>query len=573
MQKKLTQTLHNSLPIIVAGLGSKLGIRVTVSGKGAWTNGSEINIPAFELTSKEDKMAVLGFVSHEAAHIKFNSFQGIDTTELKKNNFLKSIWNIVEDLRIENEMLKWMIGTANWMNQVWINWVADGTVYPRTSKDTPDDIITQYLLHKCRVEYRASKQNDLQPMLDSAENAAIEVFGRKLLCEIEEILSKEIPTLTSSARSVEISKLLEEAIKNHEPENGSDDQPENTDSNSDTENETAEKQPSNSGDSNGDDDSNNQPSNFDDNGQGSRNEAIKSAIKETLESHTEYDPMAKFKTMVEEKSQHFDHSKYVPTEPILNLDIMSEFRDEALELLKSTKKTSSAISSKLQAIVEDEIRVKRKTKKSGSSLNGKVLHRLSVGDQRIFKNKKISIEIDTHVEMLLDVSASMQFFRIYDESTKSLLAISDSLSKINGVKIGASSFPNVINGSGITNLLSSHEPVKYLSNRLCQICASGDHTPSASAIMGALMKLQYSRSQNKVIIMITDGMCGKDQRKALKTNIALAEKSGIKVIGIALGPIAMKKELFSHFFKNSIFIQNIEDLKPELFKLSKSLLF
>lgn len=52
---KQNELLKNSLPLIAAGLGDKFGIRVTVSGNQAWTDAKTINIPDFNISSKEEK--------------------------------------------------------------------------------------------------------------------------------------------------------------------------------------------------------------------------------------------------------------------------------------------------------------------------------------------------------------------------------------------------------------------------------------------------------------------------------------------------------------------------------------
>ncbi|WP_305831153.1 hypothetical protein [Photobacterium leiognathi] len=91
------------------------------------TVGHYIQIPEFDITSKAQKDAVLGYMAHEAAHIKFNSFKGINTNNFNGKPVLHSLWNIIEDLRIENAMIDSMIGTRKWMDQIWINRKADGT--------------------------------------------------------------------------------------------------------------------------------------------------------------------------------------------------------------------------------------------------------------------------------------------------------------------------------------------------------------------------------------------------------------------------------------------------------------
>ncbi|MEZ9922281.1 hypothetical protein AB4342_19410, partial [Vibrio breoganii] len=85
-----------------------------VNGDQAWTDGQTICVPNFNVSSKEEKDAVLGFISHEAAHIKFNSFRGISRSQMLGNPLRKAMHNIFEDLRIEKAMIDYMIGSRKW---------------------------------------------------------------------------------------------------------------------------------------------------------------------------------------------------------------------------------------------------------------------------------------------------------------------------------------------------------------------------------------------------------------------------------------------------------------------------
>ena len=212
---KQTQLLQNSLPLIAAGLGDKLGVRVTVSGNQAYTDGQSINIPDFQISSKEEKDAVLGLMSHEAAHIKFHSFRGISDDDIRVP-LRKHMWNILEDCRIETAMIDSMIGTKKWMNQIWINRQKEGTREPVTKDNAPASILCDYLLFTCRVNHRG--QQHLENYLDAAEEAFIEVFGWKLLSQLEALLTQHIGRLSSSKKAMALAKQVEDLIKNHEPE-------------------------------------------------------------------------------------------------------------------------------------------------------------------------------------------------------------------------------------------------------------------------------------------------------------------------------------------------------------------
>jgi hypothetical protein len=236
---KQNELLKNSLPLIAAGLGDKLGVRVTVSGTQAWTDNHVINIPDFNISSKEEKNAVLGLMSHEAAHIKFNTFNGIDTNQFK-NALHHCMWNIFEDLRIEKAMIDTMVGTEKWINQIWINRQQSGTRQPVTSQSQPVSIITDLLLFHCRVKYR--KQVHLQPYLDAAEEAFIDVLGWKLLMQVQSCIDAMLGSLASSVDAFNLATHVESLIANHQPEEEEQepekDEPDSQEDSSDSESES-----------------------------------------------------------------------------------------------------------------------------------------------------------------------------------------------------------------------------------------------------------------------------------------------------------------------------------------------
>ncbi|MFA0356891.1 VWA domain-containing protein [Vibrio breoganii] len=251
---KQTQLLKNSLPLIGAGLGDKLGIHVVVNGDQAWTDGKTICVPNFNVSSKEEKDAVLGFISHEAAHIKFNSFRGISRSQMAGNPLRKAMHNIFEDLRIENAMIDYMIGSRKWLDQIWVNLQKEGKRPAVTSQDEPASILCDYLLFTCRVKFR--DQVHLQDYLDSAEEALFDVFGWKFQSDLDALILPKIPKLRSSVAAFNLAQAVVTLLEDFEPEPEQEPEPEdsNDDSNQDSNDDSDSS--SNSDDSDSSSDSN-----------------------------------------------------------------------------------------------------------------------------------------------------------------------------------------------------------------------------------------------------------------------------------------------------------------------------
>src|SRR5215469_14961633 len=108
--QSLAQRWAQTLP------GAK-SIRVTFSGQNAFTNGQRINLPAFPggtLLTPHQVNLYNGYIDHERAHIAFSDFQFLRS--MKMTEPLRALWNILEDIRIENENIKHYPGSRKYLD-------------------------------------------------------------------------------------------------------------------------------------------------------------------------------------------------------------------------------------------------------------------------------------------------------------------------------------------------------------------------------------------------------------------------------------------------------------------------
>ncbi|EOX3447515.1 vWA domain-containing protein [Vibrio cholerae] len=545
---KQSQLLQNSLPLIAAGLGDKLGVRVTVSGDQARTNGHEINIPAFNIQSKEQKDAVLGFMAHEAAHIKYDTFKA--KRMFQSNKFKFNIFNIIEDMRIEHCIINDMVGTKKWINQIWINRQQNGRS-PIDDSANEASTACEFLLFHCRVFYR--EQSHLKPYLEAANDVFTKKFGLKLYWEIINLLDTEMPNvLKSDANSAALlAEKVYNAFLNHQPE---DDSQNNTGNSQDCSDETTEQDDQTSSSGSG---QSNSPS----------SDEIITTIQAVIKSQENYDDMAELTKEMETLASISSLSTVAM--PVSHT--VTAINDDD-HINNKVNKTSNQLTVKLQSIVESEMRVKCKTKNSGLKLKSQLLHRTATNDSRVFSHKAKKQQIDTIVELCLDNSGSMGHFQLLNTAKEAQLALAKALTRINGVSVTASAFPCSTYSRRVLNLLDEGESVKQLAKRYHSVTGTGASTPTASAMMHCLRKVLSSTKSNKVIMIITDGFPNDNEKEALIDLVKKAEISGITVIGIAIGPIADNKHLFLQYFKHSLFIQDINELKIELFKIAKKIL-
>jgi cobaltochelatase CobT len=88
------QTLNNAFPIVAAALGNKFGVRVMIGGEDAYTDGSTINLPAYNLEDPSYKDVAWGYLAHEAAHVRFTEF--VDFGNAATSTIRKNIVNTLE---------------------------------------------------------------------------------------------------------------------------------------------------------------------------------------------------------------------------------------------------------------------------------------------------------------------------------------------------------------------------------------------------------------------------------------------------------------------------------------------
>ncbi|WP_318408867.1 VWA domain-containing protein [Photobacterium leiognathi] len=585
--------LADSLPLIGAGLGDKLGVKINVGGNQAFTDGrSYIQIPEFDITSKAQKDAVLGYMAHEAAHIKFNSFKGINTNNFNGKPVLHSLWNIIEDLRIENAMIDSMIGTRKWMDQIWINRKADGTRPPVTNEDNPITVLCDYMLFTCRVTYR--DQQYLTEYLEAAEEAFIEVLGWKLQMKLDALIHPKLGEIKTSRQAFNLANTIFDLIENHEPdedEPDSSDEADNSDEADSSDDTSSDDSDTNSSTETDDDGScSNQTSTSDDSdvtpdsesdtdsqpssdtaesADPSKHKAAIEQLKSLTSDDDAFDDMSSFIDSLAIMPQTEQTSLNVPTATSVSRHLIDD--DSANGLLSRVKGSSNQLTNKMQAVVEEELRTKRRTAKSGKRLNTRVLHRVKSGDQRLFTRKTEKAEIDTIVEISLDNSGSMDGYLI-NVAKEAQLSLALALEKLNNVSITASAFPLDHSSKGVYELKRESDSVKSLARNLSTLTASGYNTPSGTAMMHSLKTVLASKRDRKVIMMITDGSPDGSEAVPLANLIRKAERSGIIVIGIAVGSIANYKECFYEFFNHAIFIQDIADLKKEMFSVTRKIL-
>jgi hypothetical protein len=178
--------IHNLSPAQLAALASTLGrkhgIRIEFGNFGtAATDGTRIVMP---LTSKENSWLVRGYLDHELGHVRLTDFDSIP-----EEGFRRSLWNALEDIRIEAAMPLHYPGMAT--NYRILMRELAGTrpeFFIINEFADPDNKIVAYISTMLRALYL--KQTEMATFAITAREVFIVTFGHTLERDLFQIIMK-----------------------------------------------------------------------------------------------------------------------------------------------------------------------------------------------------------------------------------------------------------------------------------------------------------------------------------------------------------------------------------------------
>lgn len=609
MRTRQDQNFLNSLPIVAGCLGNKLGVMVRL-GKQACTNGAIITIPA-DTSDKISREELLGFVVHEASHIRYTDFSCIGETPLER-----MLTNALEDSRIERLIGQEYAGAKfllKRMNEPMLEELS------QKQKITPGAALGLYAALKTQATFVP----EYSGYRDTFRKKAVGNFGEELINKVDMELSN-FPQFSGTKDCLGAAKriisLLQDVSqdKQKEQSSGCSDS-----ANSDSDSESSDQSgggeshfdgsdqgkdaSSDSSESNGisqnsDAQAENAPSEgassenapsegASSGGRGADNtsaqdgdcnltERQKRAIRKALAS-------AKLPSASEQvakkinadvgansKSSNIGESmavrppkKYRPgNQTEVNNDSPSSPEElvavgrERLALAKRlTPKLRKALIGLVQAKTMDGIR----TANSGRRIQTGQLCRLAMGSTRIFEKRDENVSVDTSVTILLDLSGSMGVCAA-DNAIVSALGLMTALGGIPKVKSALTVFPARAVGKGGTcrKLIDYGERIEKHLRVIGKMEAWGN-TPLAETLLETSVELSSRREARKIVIVVTDGCVSDDANDFVRKLSA----SGIVMVGVGLGEVGVEE-----FFPHHVTINSSEELPSELLKIARKVL-
>ena len=549
----MNHPLKNALPIVAAAYGEKFGVKVLIQGQDAFTDGERIVIPTANPDDPHYQQIAWGYLAHEAAHIRHTNFDMVQKASSKP--IRKALLNIIEDVRIENELAKDYPGTRRSISQV-IEYMVDTQQMCVPEQLEPASNLQAWLLFRLRCHFLGQKA--LTPLYQVVDERVRQLFPAAAMSRLSAMLTV-VPSLASTGEVLKlvdaIVAMLEEESRPPQDESDADNgndigQDASNDSNNSSDSQTPETDSSATGDvaETGDSDHSDQADNL--------RQALEASV-----AQFEPDTFAQVAEVLSEQAE--GHQGVTPLS--LPQAEQAMLGDEAILTLSASE--SAQIRARLRGMVQSSQDNRNHAKQHGLRVATHRLAASQAGESRLFIQRQPRIAPNAAVHLLVDISGSMgkpigegnrKYFHVANEAA---LALAMALEGIPGVVPAVSYFPGIHQEVSIALL-----PKQSVRHRAaCFDQKPRGCTPMAQAMWFAANSLLAQKQKRKLMIVLTDG--DPDDWAATHDIVDRCRRSGFELLGIGIQTRSVER-----FFPQSIVINDVKDLKRELFEVTQQLL-
>jgi cobaltochelatase CobT len=586
-------TLHHAFPIVAAAIGNRFGIQVKVGGDQAYTDGKLIQLPVYNGNDPDYQDYAWGLLAHEAAHLRYSDF----TLAYGHSVLRRRLCGAIEDVRIEYELAKDFPGTRLTLRTVIEKMIASGGFVAANQDDHPANVLYGYVLKSLRASVLG--QTALNPLVEISEQVLKTHFPAGAVIRLKGLLSEVPDSLTSETDCLyladRILTMIEQECENPVQEDTQQQQNqaaqgkannEASGSKGDTE---PDDEPDCSGTNTDDADSSagsSGPDEAADNDDMTDNDFMPSQMsgKELAEQEDGSDYQPLMATLQSASDADFDRDVFDVIKSALALDDrdapetvmpvgLKPLGNAAagLSLLNHVQSESVKIRAALQGWVQSQRLDRSHPAGRGRRVISRKLPQLALGDPKVFTRRVVKPAPNTAIHLLLDKSDSMDE-PVWGDKHQSVtnrlsialeasMALALAFEGIAGVNPGMTAFPGRDDAS-VFRLLEHGERVRAHSAAFS--LRAGGTTPMTEAVWFAAAALLRCREPRKVLMVMTDG-----QPNDILSTLEILQRcrhSGIETVGVGLGLDV------SHLFPAAIMINELRELRTQLFELSKAVL-
>ena len=579
-------TLVGSLPLYAAMLMRNVTMKL-VWGAQACTDGKTfISLPKTLIRDANFIIKAFGYLLHEIGH---NLFTDMDQYAKAKDGLWSEMTNVIEDPRMEKQLYTKFRGAMARLTELVRVLVQDGDFGPPSPEDSPADLLCTYCLYQLRSQYLG--QTGLSEYALQAEQLMKGAFPKGAMIRLK-VLLNEIDSLDDAAGSVQLAKkiikMIDEEIQKEDKENQKkessqpDAQPGQDDGQSDSSGPTKDaKAKSGKGtDNNQTPDSNDKgssdtksgksdsqdgnskeaPSSTGSGGAG-KHEDKPSVFQDTLDSLSDgpernYDVGKRLEASMNDDSAKAE--KKLKKEGVNGEieDFSGSHKDHSTgrdgDLEQNAMGQTNVMRARLRTMLQAHTET-HSQKATNGDLDTHALHKLIIGDPKIFLKYDDEIELNTDLVILADTSYS-----IGDDDvlvSQSCYAIAAACDSIPGINVSVFIFPGY---SGMIDCIKQYgERADRCSSRFDFRHHGG--TPMCQAIMAGALALEQGQGTRKLMITITDGQpVNPEYTKYLIDDCTTA---GIEMLGLGIGA----DQNVDSFFPVHSEVESFDQLSAALF--------
>ena len=617
--------LENSLEKLARILSRQYHVDVVFKGNQAYTDGKRINLPYFPEINEELYLELNGYLDHEVGHVKFTKFD-----EVRKviSPYHKEMLNVVEDVRIEREMIREYPGTKfhldslnnklqaqldkTWFDRPWTIRFLIALHKIMENQAIVEDVELKKYLALCQEEIKQLNFATNTTQLRVLTEAIVRKLQKEIKEEKEEEKNKEGKESKENSEKGEKSKgssSSSKGEKSEEQEEG--EESEGSSSSQEEKSDKKEKQKSSSSSEGKEENAEEKTgeSKKPEKKLTKKEKEMKEKAEKLLESGKEKD-FEEFEIdvhrMINNKIEKaIDEGMKVEAErgysytrgnKKVSIPLTTEFdKEENLsgkdnnynQLKRSVKPYVSTLKNRLEKIFRSVENARWKSEKEQGLINARSLSNL-VSNQNYrtpFKCLEKNETDKVAVSILLDLSGSMCGSKI-ETAKLAATAMAEALSGLN-INFEVLGFSTRSGGghsmSGVDlsrfnrfDEALDHKIFKdFHSKKLSGIslAQSSRNNNDGESVMWAAKRLSQRQEKRKVLIVLSDGMpAGQGDSSVLQSDlrykVGKIDKFGIETVGIGIQTDAVK-----HFYKDYVVVNNLKDLTTgALNKLSSILL-
>ncbi|WP_374283044.1 hypothetical protein [Desulfovibrio sp.] len=529
-----TKDVLNCLPLLASILGDRYGVQVCIGGKEACTNGKVIHLPSLSIDCEPELLALArSFIDHESGHIRHTDFSVLQAANLDPVTF--NLFNCLEDWRVEKKLSGIFPGCRKNLNWLIRRFFVE-QAQPRAGDDSPALAVLDYVL----LTVRAWDVDEVTPARQHAASI-IEQHFPGLKEALDAIMVKAYIHCPDTKAAVEYARQIAQCIRQWEPP-----QPMATNKYTDK------------------------------NDQGDMPQPTRETNDSTSQIDQQFWPVQPSSALSDLPLKALFHAEAqdLPQQfgEILAIELTNnsiEAAGDALNVAVEGTRPATPLPANqklqaLQASIALRIRLQgflqAQTQRLCSigrrgTLHANSLHRLQVGNARVFQKESEQQGLNTAVHILLDVSGSMAGAPI-NLANRACFAVATALSRIRGVNPAVTAFPAATVTSSVFPIMRHGQSVPYMLD----IRASGG-TPLAGALWWVLQTMLPLKEQRKMILIITDGM--PDNQLAANNAMGVAQKLGFEIYGLGI-----RDEHITHLLPHtSRVVNDLPDIVPAMFAL------